>query len=32
MIKEFEIHDILNAVDSIAKIEKKKSKNGENCM
>ena len=26
MIKEFEIDDILNAVDSISKIEKKKSK------
>ena len=25
MIKEFEINDILNAVDSISKIEKKKS-------
>ena len=27
MIKEFEINDILNAVNSISKIEKKKSKN-----
>ena len=26
MIKEFEINDILNAVDSISNIEKKKSK------
>jgi len=26
MIKEFEINDILNAVDSISKIEKKKNK------
>ena len=26
MIKEFEINDILNAVNSISKIEKKKSK------
>ena len=26
MIKEFEINDILNAVDSISKIEKKKIK------
>ena len=26
MIKEFEINDILNAVDSISDIEKKKSK------
>ena len=26
MIKEFKIDDILNAVDSISKIEKKKSK------
>ena len=26
MIKEFEIKDILNAVDSISKIEKKKNK------
>ena len=26
MIKEFEIYDILNAVDSISNIEKKKSK------
>jgi len=26
MIKEFEIDDILNAVDSISNIEKKKSK------
>ena len=29
MKKEFEIEDILNAVDSISKIEKKKSKNVE---
>ena len=29
MIKEFEIQDILNAVDSIAKIDKKKTKNVE---
>lgn len=27
MIKEFEIKDILNAVNSISKIEKKRSKN-----
>ena len=27
--KEFEINDILNAVNSISKIEKKKSKNRE---
>ena len=27
MIKEFKINDILNAVNSISKIEKKKSKN-----
>ena len=27
MIKEFEINDILNAVDSISKIERKKVKN-----
>ena len=27
MIKEFEIQDILNAVNSISKIDKKKSKN-----
>ena len=26
MIKEFEINDILNAINSISKIEKKKSK------
>ena len=26
MIKEFEINDILNAVDSISKMEKKKNK------
>ena len=26
MVKEFEINDILNAVDSISSIEKKKSK------
>ena len=26
MVKEFEINDILNAVDSISNIEKKKSK------
>ena len=26
MVKEFEINDILNAVNSISKIEKKKSK------
>jgi len=26
MVKEFEINDILNAVDSISKIEKKKTK------
>ena len=29
MIKEFEINDILNAVNSISKIEKKKSKTTE---
>ena len=29
MAKEFEINDILNAVNSISKIEKKKSKNVE---
>ena len=29
MIKEFEIQDILDAVDSIAKNEKKKTKNAE---
>ena len=29
MIKEFEIKDILNAVNSIYEIEKKKSKNAE---
>ena len=29
MIKEFKISDILNAVNSISKIEKKKSKNDE---
>ena len=29
MVKEFEINDILNAVDSIFKIEKKKSKTTE---
>ena len=29
MIKEFEIQDILNSVDSIAKIDKKKTKNVE---
>ena len=29
MLKEFEINDILNAVNSISKIEKKKSKNDE---
>ena len=29
MKKEFEINDILNAVNSISKIEKKKSKNDE---
>jgi len=30
MIKEFEINDILNAVNSISKIEKKKNKTIEN--
>ena len=29
MIKEFEISDILNAVNSISKVDKKKSKNVE---
>jgi len=29
MIKEFEINEILNAVDSISKIEKKKNKTAE---
>ena len=29
MIKEFKISDILNAVNSISKIDKKKSKNDE---
>ena len=29
MLKEFEINDILNAVNTIFKIEKKKSKNDE---
>ena len=29
MIKEFEINDILNAVNSISKIEKKKNKTAE---
>ena len=29
MIKEFDIEDILNAVTSISKIEKKKTKNNE---
>ena len=29
MIKEFEINDILNAVDSIARIERKKDKTSE---
>ena len=29
MIKEFDIEDILNAVASISKIEKKKTKNNE---
>ena len=29
MIKEFKINDILNAVNSISKIEKKKTKNRE---
>ena len=28
MIKDFEINDILNAVNTISKIEKKKRKNG----
>ena len=26
MVKEFEVHEILNAVDSISKIDKKKNK------